>query len=53
VKALTGRKSPFPSIITEVIRWTKSGASAGTTGIGNSVEVAVDLGAELRADAGA
>ena len=31
-KALTGRRSPFPSIITAVTRLTKSGASAGTIG---------------------
>src|SRR3989304_2927695 len=30
-KAETGRRSPLPSIITEMMRWTKSGASFGTT----------------------
>ena len=31
-KAETGRRSPWPAIITAVTRWTKSGASFGTAG---------------------
>jgi hypothetical protein len=29
-KALTGSRSPLPESITDVTRWTKSGASSGT-----------------------
>ena len=31
-KALTGSRSPLPSIITAVTRWTNSGASVGHHG---------------------
>ena len=37
-RAETGRRSPLPSSIIAVMRWTKSGASLGTSGRRRSAE---------------